>query len=53
MVSGTLHSLSEGPIIQKAHFLWHPAPEICAANVLTRHLGCAIHGEVSTATHSW
>lgn len=51
-LSGTLRPPSQSPIIQKAHFLWHPAAEMCAANILNHSLGCAIHGEVSTVTHS-
>ena len=51
-LSGTLRPPSPSPIIQKAHFSWLPAAEMCAANILNHRLRSAIHGEVSTATHS-
>ncbi len=51
-LSGTLHPPSPSPIIPKAHFPWLPSAEMCAANILNHRLQSAIHGEVSTATHS-
>lgn len=51
-LSGTLRPPNTRTIIQKAHFPWLPAGEMCAANILNHRLRCAIHGEVSTATHS-